>query len=336
MSKREKDVSVVITTYNYGDVTRDCIMSLQETENINNLNLIIVDDASTDNSLERLSKYFPNSKLHILQCGPVESLCKSWNVGIDYAINHLGSKHVCVMNNDILFTEKNWLTRLISTFSTSKYDPIGIVNPISFKSSHHHPLRAVGADNLREAEFSGQIGWTTEIPMAEYAIIDSKNLISFNNYKEGRWYGTAGYLHGLRADIYPSCLMYGGCFVITPSTIDTVGWFDTDYCFLMEESDYAIRCIEKGMSVLVNRSVSVTHRGGTKNQEGPYAMLIHKSRLLGKPIIRPEWVFITKHLPQKLDRLLDEVFIPYLKSKGIIVHPFSRYAMEETEVETNA
>jgi len=231
----------------------------------------------------------------------------------------------------MIFTDRGWLTSLISTFSTNKYDPIGIVNPISFKSSYHP--RKLSAPTAREEEFSGQIGWTTEIPMAEYAIVDAKNLISFDDYKKSTWHGTSGYLHGLRADIYPSCIMYGGCFVITPNTIDTVGWFDTDYCFLMEESDYAIRCIEKGMSVLVNRSVNVTHRGGTKNQEGPFAMLIHKSRLLGKPIIRPEWVFITKHLPQQLDKLEDEVFIPYLKARGIIVHPHAKFAMDEYVIE---
>lgn len=56
------DISVIVTNYNYGKLIRRCIRSLlNQNINPNNYEIIIVDDASTDESMEAV-KIFENYK----------------------------------------------------------------------------------------------------------------------------------------------------------------------------------------------------------------------------------------------------------------------------------
>ena len=60
------DISVIVTNYNYSKLIRRCIRSLLN-QNIDHKNyeIIIVDDCSTDNSIEIIESFsgYPNIKL---------------------------------------------------------------------------------------------------------------------------------------------------------------------------------------------------------------------------------------------------------------------------------
>jgi len=86
-------VSVVIPNWNGKEYLRDCIASLRE-QTYNNLEIIVVDNASTDDSVEYLRKSFPEVKV----------IKHSKNLGFG-AANNTGiraaqGKYIMMLNND--------------------------------------------------------------------------------------------------------------------------------------------------------------------------------------------------------------------------------------------
>ncbi len=86
-------VSVVIPNWNGKEYLRDCIASLRE-QTHNNLEIIVVDNASKDDSVEYLRKNFPETKV----------IKHSKNLGFG-AANNTGiraarGKYIMMLNND--------------------------------------------------------------------------------------------------------------------------------------------------------------------------------------------------------------------------------------------
>jgi glycosyltransferase involved in cell wall biosynthesis len=78
------NTSIIITNYNYGNYIERCIRSCLGQKNIKNkFEVIIVDDASTDHSVEILKKYKKEVKCILLEknCGVAEAS----NIGIQNA-----------------------------------------------------------------------------------------------------------------------------------------------------------------------------------------------------------------------------------------------------------
>lgn len=98
---KEKDkIAVIIPTMNlYDRYTKPCIQSvLASTCNVP-IEIIIVDNASTDGTVQKAHDDFP--EIHILANDTNTGCAKAWNSGIDLAIG-LGCNYFAVFNSDIL------------------------------------------------------------------------------------------------------------------------------------------------------------------------------------------------------------------------------------------
>jgi glycosyltransferase involved in cell wall biosynthesis len=73
--------SIIIPNYNYGKYLRDCLASIFD-QDYRNLQVILVDDGSTDNSLEIANLYAP--KLHLIQ-NSHGGVNRARNTGIKFA-----------------------------------------------------------------------------------------------------------------------------------------------------------------------------------------------------------------------------------------------------------
>ena len=122
------DVSVVIIAYNRLEKTQRCVESvLQYTTGIN-YELILVDNGSTDRTLEYFQSVSYDKKqiIHITK-----------NLGAAYPyfilnLNNLG-EFVCMLANDIIVTH-NWLDNLLACIKSD--GKIGMVNPVCSNTSN--------------------------------------------------------------------------------------------------------------------------------------------------------------------------------------------------------
>jgi len=117
-------VDVIMLNYNGLNFTPKCIETLYKNTDYP-FNLIVIDNQSTDGSAEWLdsaSQSYPNMTVHFntrLDSGYAE--------GINTGLKLSKAPYVCLLNNDILIAQKNWLSLLVDALEK---DPTrGIVSP---------------------------------------------------------------------------------------------------------------------------------------------------------------------------------------------------------------
>lgn len=113
-------VRVVVLNYNGGELTLRCLKHLQELDwPQDRLQVVVVDNASSDGSPDRIRELFPETKLIISR----ENL---GFVGNNLGLRNLDEiDYVALLNNDA-FVEPDWLVGLVAAIETDS--KIGAVN----------------------------------------------------------------------------------------------------------------------------------------------------------------------------------------------------------------
>ncbi len=120
-------VSLIVVNYNgkskLGSLFDKFLSSLLTTD-YPNFDVLFIDNASTDNSIDHVIKNFPNTRLKIIKL--------KQNIGysgaINLALNLTQSEIIGIMNNDLIFTNPAWLKSLIQFMLT--HPDVKIVQPL--------------------------------------------------------------------------------------------------------------------------------------------------------------------------------------------------------------
>ena len=109
MVKKWPLVSVIILNYNGRNLLDECLKSVLNA-NYPNLEIILVDNASTDGSIEIIEERYKNVPfLRIIKNASNFGFAAGNNIGVSYA----KGKYIVFLNNDTV-VEPNWLTELVS------------------------------------------------------------------------------------------------------------------------------------------------------------------------------------------------------------------------------
>jgi len=123
----KKKISIVILTYNNcNETTIPCIDSVLKETPHENLEIIIVDNLSTDETREVIKEYEKqNSKIiKAILNDENYGYAKGNNIGIEIA----SGDYVILLNNDTVVTP-NWIDTLLALFD--KDETIGLIGPVS-------------------------------------------------------------------------------------------------------------------------------------------------------------------------------------------------------------
>lgn len=111
--------SIIIITYNSADFIKSCLSSVEKVDGINDAEIVVWDNKSSDETTQIIEKDFPKVKL----------FKSPQNLGFGAAINkvvkELESDYIVLLNPDTQ-VDKNWLKDLLSTFEST--EKIGAVN----------------------------------------------------------------------------------------------------------------------------------------------------------------------------------------------------------------
>ena len=102
-------VSIIILNYNAGELLLNCIGSIKKSA-YKNLEIIVVDNISTDKSQETCKKKYPDIKL--VQNNENFGYCEGNNIGIREA----KGDYIIILNPDTI-VESNWIKELISAYN---------------------------------------------------------------------------------------------------------------------------------------------------------------------------------------------------------------------------
>jgi GT2 family glycosyltransferase len=111
-------LSIVFSVFNKSNYTKQCLEKLLSLIDLNYYDIIIVNDGSTDNTIDILDLY--KDKIHILNGDGSYYWSKSMNGGLNHAFNVLNSDYVVCWNNDII-PQDNYFDNLINIINNASF-----------------------------------------------------------------------------------------------------------------------------------------------------------------------------------------------------------------------
>ena len=254
--KNNIDISISIVTYNNDKIIKKCINNIFNSTSNLNLEIIVVDNNSSDNTVSIIEKDFKNIRL----------IKNNRNIGFGAAHNIAiklgrGRYHV-VLNPDIIFTE-NSIEKLLN-FMEGNID-VGLVSPkIVFPDGTTQYLckRLPCLFDLAIRRF-----------MPEFIQNMFKSRIDYFEMKDMDYNKIMDVLY-----------LSGSFMFFRKSLLDKVGGFDENYFMYFEDADITRKVAEISRTVFYPYT-SVIHlwdRGSHKNMKLYFISLISTAKYFNK------------------------------------------------------
>lgn len=240
------DLSIIIVSFNTKKLTIDCVESIiKNTENLK-YEIIVVDNASSDGTVDELESVFAKQNLQVIKNKENVGFGKANNQGIKLA----KGKYILFLNSDTLVKE-NLLKEMVEWLDKEKYIGIAtcaLFNPDgSFQGTGgYFPtlLRVFSWMTIQDLPLVDSLIKPFH-PMKEKSF--SKNDHFYNKKKELDW-------------------VTGAFFLVKREVVETVGFFDEDYFMYTEETDYCFRAKKKGWKIVYNPKWNIAHYGGASGK----------------------------------------------------------------------
>ncbi len=106
-------ISAIVLNWNRKNDTMQCLMSLQRQRDVQ-LDIIVVDNASSDDSVQAIARHFP--KIHLIMNSLNLGYAGGNNVGIEHALRN-DSEFILVLNNDTIL-DPDCVIQLVADLKT--------------------------------------------------------------------------------------------------------------------------------------------------------------------------------------------------------------------------
>ena len=220
-------VAIAILNYNTQQLLEDFLPSVSYSSD-DDIDIVLIDNASTDGSVEYVNKWFPEVKLieYTNNYGYAE--------GYNRAIDKLNSEYIVLLNSDVQ-VEVNWLDPIINFLDENKDYAAAMPKILSFEEKESF-------------EYAGACG----------------GYIDFLAYPfcRGRVFNHLENDEGQYDDIQSIFWASGAALVIRRSIYQNFGGLDKDYFAHQEEIDLSWRLHNAGYKLAVIPESIVYHLGG--------------------------------------------------------------------------
>ncbi|MAJ44345.1 MAG: hypothetical protein CMF96_06325 [Candidatus Marinimicrobia bacterium] len=249
ISKQENllKISIIIPHFNGENIILNCLESLQKTT-YKNKEIIVVDNGSTDKSIFKIERQFPEVK--IIKSKNNRGYAGGCNLGSENAEGEL----LIFLNNDTIHNV-NWIEPLL----------IKIESDPKISSVQPKILNAIKKNNFDYAGGSGGYLDKYGFPFARGRIFDfvEEDLGQYDDPSEIFWAS-------------------GTAFITKKKIFHKVGGFDETLFAHFEEIDYHWKCKLAGYKVWVNPKSVIYHIGGaTLSYQSPTKKYLnHRNSLI--------------------------------------------------------
>ena len=236
-------IAVIVINWNSYKFTFDCIKSLEKC-NYPNFKIILVDNGSTDFSIEKLSKDFKN--LDIIKNKLNLGFTGGNNIAISKALNE-NYDYVMLLNNDTK-VNPDFLNFLVERLENE--NNLGAIQPLILQMDNKKKVWNAGGEFIR------LFGLTKVINKGK----NVNSIDSNKNYSE--W-------------------ISGCCIMLKSKVIDKVGLLDNSFFAYFEDVDWSLRIKNEGYLLGIdNRSIIYHYESGSsktlsKSNEGFLNPLVH-------------------------------------------------------------
>lgn len=253
MSRQSRDISVSIVNWNTKEELVACLEMVLPQQDVN-MDLIVIDNASSDGSAEHVRGIFPKD---------IQLIENPDNLGFGAAhnqsIRRCASRYILLLNPDCRMLETDVLSKMVS-FMDENPD-VGIMGPKILNTDGTLQFSARHYPNMIAAVFRHTIFGKL-----------------FPNNRFVRDYLLTDWKHDQITDID---WLSGAALLLRLEMLEQIGMLDERFFMYCEDVDICRRAHEAGWRVVYYPMVSVSHRIGAASDKNAVAMIKqhHKSML---------------------------------------------------------
>jgi N-acetylglucosaminyl-diphospho-decaprenol L-rhamnosyltransferase len=241
-------LTIAIVNWNSGDDLATCIAALRRTTKVP-FQLLVVDNGSTDGSLERLDK--PDTCCSIVETGTN----LGYAGGVNRALDQVRTPFVLFVNPDAFVQE-------------------GCVDALLERAKSSPRVAAVGA-GLRNPDGSLQAA-SRNFPSPLTHLVEAFRLYLVLRHLPGL--GRRYLLLSRQDRAQPVDWVVGACMLLRMEAVREIGPFDDDYFMYSEELDWCMRAHRKGWAVWFEPAAVATHRLGGSSRLNELPMMVESYR----------------------------------------------------------
>ena len=274
-------VSFVLINLNQEEHTRECIKSLQRLS-YQNVEIVLVDNASLDDSGVRLHQQFP--LIVYIQNEKNLGFAEGNNVGIRSALQR-NADYIVLLNNDTI-VERDFIQPLVDVASSDNTVGVQCCKIYLFS-------------DLNKLWYAGGV---------------------LDVHKAHAWHRGLFEVDDGKYDKIEETGFASGCMMFMPrSVVERVGLLDSSFYIYFEDSDWCMRAQKMGYKILYNPNAKLWHKTHvTTGHDSPfylYFTLRNKILFLHKHSRPSKWLI---HLPYFIYFYLRQIVRMSLKWHSII------------------
>ncbi|GLC87875.1 glycosyltransferase family 2 protein [Lysinibacillus piscis] len=263
------DLSIVIVNYNTKKLTSDCIQSVIDSKMDFLYEIFVVDNASSDGSVEVLQRDFPD----------VHVIANTENVGFSKANNQAikvsSGRYVLLLNSDTI-VQKN-------TLSTIKE-----------YMEQHQMVGAAGCEvNLPDGSLDKACHRGFPTPEASFYYM----MGLAKRYPESPKYNSYHQSYMNMQEIHDIDCLVGAFVMVRREAIEQVGLLDEEFFMYGEDIDWCYRIKEAGWRIVYNPTTSIIHYKGASSRRKPFKIVYEFHRAM--------YLFHKKHYAKKYNGIIN-------------------------------
>lgn len=239
------DVSISIVNWNAEELLKNCLRSLFEHESGVSLEIIVVDNGSTDGSLSMVRSEFPFVKLVV----------NDENLGFASANNQAfevaSGRYLLLLNNDTVVL------------------PGALDTMVEFMDGH--PEAGMLGCKLRNPDGSLQASCRTFPTLATMLF---RSIYLDKLFPQNRWSGASQMSYWDYGNVREVDVIIGCCMLVRREVLEDVGPMDEKFFMCSEDTDWCYRAKHREWKIYFTPEAEIIHLGGQSRSRQPARMAI--------------------------------------------------------------
>lgn len=241
------DVSIIIVNWNTQDILKKCLKSIYtQTQHIN-FEVILIDNASSDDSVQMVKEIFP--EVILIENQENRGFAAANNQGIAIA----KGRYVLLLNSDTVILNN------------------AISKTISFADDN--PEAAVVGCRVLNPDRSLQ-PTCFMFPSILNMVLSSSYL--YKLLPRSKFFGRERMTWWDRSDVREVDVVIGCFMLVRPQAIEQVGMMDEQYFMYCEETDWCYRFKQTGWKNVFTPEAEIIHLGGVSSRQKHHQMILQK------------------------------------------------------------
>lgn len=238
---KSKKIGIILVNYNGEKYNGECIESILEST-YKNYEIIVVDNASSDNSVNLLEKNY-GKRITLFKNSKNQGFSEANNIGIKIAQDKK-CDYILLLNNDTVIMNDCIENMLKCSIDNND----SVVSPKIYYYDHKDTIWSAGAKMLWKKGLASQNG------------INKKDNGEYNE-RINVEFGT------------------GCCLLIPMEVINKVGLLSREYFLYYEDTDYCIRILKEGFKIIYEPEAKLYHKvSASTGGEESYRYIYYNTR----------------------------------------------------------